>query len=582
MTLFSDLGLQPEILRAIEEMGFTTPTPIQEQTIPLLIQGPQDLVGLAQTGTGKTAAYGIPILELVDLSAKIPQALILSPTRELCLQISKDLKNYSKYLKGLSVVAVYGGANIRDQIMDIRKGANVIVATPGRLNDLIRRKAIDLGNINVVVLDEADEMLNLGFQEDIDTILSETPEEKNTWLFSATMPAAVKSISKKYMSNPREIIMGKTKEGAENIRHVYYVVGARDRYLALKRILDFSPELFGIIFCRTKIETQEIAEKLMRDGYNADALHGDLSQPQRDKVMSRFRDRNLVCLVATDVAARGIDVSDVTHVVHFSLPDDMENYTHRSGRTARAGKSGVSLSLVNTKEIGRIRQLERTLNRKFLREMVPTGHEVCEMKLFGLLQKVKDVQVNEEIISEFMPRIMESFSDMSKEELIQRFASLEFNQFLEYYKNAPDINPKMAGDHDGGERYLTGQRMFINLGKMDDMDRSSLLQFICEHAKIERSVVGRIDVKGVYSFYEVEKDKADIILGAFKGVKFNGRPVRVDKASPDPAGGGGGGGDRGRERSRGREASESKGDGAGKKRYGDKDRKKSFAGKKKW
>src|SRR6201985_1380852 len=440
MNPFIELGIRHDIVNAISELGFENPTPIQEQSIPVLLTGSNDFVGLAQTGTDKTAAFGLPLLELLDFTQNHPQALVLCPTRELCLQITNDLKNYSKNMDNVHVVAVYGGASIQDQLRQIRRGVQIVVATPGRMLDIINRKAIDFSDVKFVVLDEADEMLNMGFQEDIDSILSTTPDETTTWMFSATMPAEVRRIAKKYMTDPHELTMGTKNTGNANIEHEYYIVRARDKYAAFKRIVDFNPEIFGIVFCRTKIETQEIAEALIKDGYNADSLHGDLSQQQRDKVMKRYRERSLQLLIATDVAARGIDVNDVTHVINYSLPDELENYTHRSGRTARAGKTGVSISIINGKELGKIRQIERVIGKKFIKAEIPTGFDVVEKQLFALVHKVHNVEVNEQQIEVYIPRIMDEFAELSKEDIIKRFASLEFNRFLDYYKNAPDLN----------------------------------------------------------------------------------------------------------------------------------------------
>jgi ATP-dependent RNA helicase DeaD len=440
MNPFIQLGIRHDIVNAISELGFENPTPIQEQSIPVLLTGSNDFVGLAQTGTGKTAAFGLPLLELLDFEENHPQALILCPTRELCLQITNDIKNYAKNMPNVNVVAVYGGANISDQLRQIKRGVQIVVATPGRMLDIINRKAITFSEVGFVVLDEADEMLNMGFQEDIDSILSTTPEDKKTWLFSATMPTEVRRIAKKYMTDPFELTMGEKNTGNVNIEHEYYIVRARDKYAAFKRIVDFNPEIFGIVFCRTKIETQEIAESLIKDGYNADALHGDLSQQQRDKVMKRYRERSLQLLIATDVAARGIDVNDVTHVINYSLPDEIENYTHRSGRTARAGKTGVSIAIINSKELGKIRQIERTIGKKFVKAEIPNGFDVCEKQLFAIVHKVHAVTVNDQQMEQYMPRILDEFKDLSKEDVIKRFAAIEFNSFLDYYKNAPDLN----------------------------------------------------------------------------------------------------------------------------------------------
>jgi ATP-dependent RNA helicase DeaD len=539
MNPFIQLGIRHDIVNAISELGFENPTPIQEQSIPVLLTGSNDFVGLAQTGTGKTAAFGLPLLELLDFEENHPQALILCPTRELCLQITNDLKNYAKNMRNVNVVAVYGGASISDQLHQIRRGVQIVVATPGRMLDIINRKAINFSKVGFVVLDEADEMLNMGFQEDIDSILSTTPDEKKTWLFSATMPSEVRRIAKKYMTDPFELTMGTKNTGNENIEHEYYIIRARDKYAAFKRIVDFNPEIFGIVFCRTKIETQEIAEALIKDGYNADSLHGDLSQQQRDKVMKRYRERSLQLLIATDVAARGIDVNDVTHVINYSLPDEIENYTHRSGRTARAGKTGVSISIINGKEIGKIRQIEKTLGKRFVKAEIPTGFDVCEKQLFALVHKVHNVQVNEQQIEQYLPRIIDEFKELSKEEIIKRFASLEFNSFLDYYKNAPDLNApadesrRMDSAGTGDRFNRTGMRsdftrLFINLGSVDGFSRGDLLGYICNTGKISGRTVGKIDVKGVYSFFEVPNDDVAKVQEGFKGADFQGRDVRIE------------------------------------------------------
>ncbi|PAW93203.1 ATP-dependent RNA helicase [Mucilaginibacter sp. MD40] len=580
---FIELGIRHDIVNAISELGFENPTPIQEQSIPVLLTGSNDFVGLAQTGTGKTAAFGLPLLELLDFEENHPQALVLCPTRELCLQITNDINNYAKKMNNVHVVAVYGGASISDQLRQIRRGVQIVVATPGRMLDIINRKAIDFSQVKYVVLDEADEMLNMGFQEDIDNILSTTPDEKKTWLFSATMPAEVRRIAKKYMDNPFELTMGTKNTGNQNIEHEYYVVRARDKYAAFKRIVDNNPEIFGIVFCRTKIETQEIAEALIKDGYNADSLHGDLSQQQRDKVMKRYRERSLQLLIATDVAARGIDVNDVTHVINYSLPDEIENYTHRSGRTARAGKTGVSISIVNSKELGKIRQIERVIGKKFVKAEIPTGFDVCEKQLFALVHKVHNVEVNESQIEQYIPRIMDEFAELSKEEVIKRFASLEFNRFLEYYQNAPDLNAPAddfrsregaQGDRfnrDGMRSEYT--RLFINLGSVDEFSRGELLGYICNNAKISGRNVGKIDVKGVYSFFEVVNADVDNVMNNFKGIDFKGRPVRIEISGEGVSSNRGGGGGR-------REGGYQKREGGyrGDRREGGERREKSFAG----
>ncbi|MCL4641169.1 MULTISPECIES: DEAD/DEAH box helicase [Olivibacter] len=547
MNPFSQLGIRHDVVNAISALGFEKPTPIQEQAIPALLTGSSDFVGLAQTGTGKTAAFGLPLLELLDFSQNTPQALVLCPTRELCLQITNDLKNFSKNLDNVHVVAVYGGANISDQLRQIRRGVQIVVATPGRMLDIIGRKAIDFSGVRYVVLDEADEMLNMGFQEDINDILSTTPDEKKTWLFSATMPAEVRRIAKNYMTDPFELTVGTKNTGNANIDHEYYIVRPRDKYAAFKRIVDFNPEIFGIVFCRTKIETQEIAEALIKDGYNADSLHGDLSQQQRDKVMKRYRERSLQLLIATDVAARGIDVNNVTHVINFSLPDEIENYTHRSGRTARAGKTGVSISLVTSKELGKIRQIERVIGKQFVKAEIPNGFDVCEKQLFALVHKVKAVEVNDDQIGQYLPRIMDEFSDFSKEDVIKHFASLEFNRFLDYYENAPDLNVSAATDsrsEKGGKADRFGRtgyksdftRLFINLGSVDDFTRGDMLGYICNNAQISGKSIGKIDLKGVYTFFEVENDVVDKIMSGFQRADFNGRSVRVELAGDRDAG----------------------------------------------
>lgn len=551
MTTFESLGLNEPLLKGIQDLGFTSPTPIQEKAIPVLLGGDRDFVGLAQTGTGKTAAFGLPLLHQLDIKVRQPQGLILCPTRELCLQITSDLKNFSKHLGDVNIVAVYGGSSIVQQLRDLKRGAQVVVATPGRLLDIIERKAINFDNVRYAILDEADEMLNMGFQEDINSILSNTPDTKTTWLFSATMPQEVRRIAKKYMTDPFELTVGSKNTGNVNIEHEYYVVRPRDKYAALKRIVDFNPDIFSIIFTRTKIETQEIAESLIRDGYNADAIHGDLTQQQRDKVMKRFREKAIQILVATDVAARGIDVDNVTHVINYELPDDVENYTHRSGRTARAGKSGISIAIVSARDLGKIRQIERTLGKKFTKAEIPDGFAVCEKKLFGLVHKVHNVTVNEEQIEPYLERINEEFASMTKEELIKRFASLEFNQFLDYYQNAPDLNAKedrrerASGDENTMTRgFGKFTRLFINLGSVDDLNRGDMLRYLCDTTGLRGNKIGRIDLKGVYSFFEVENDVVDQVTQSFKTAEYNGRSVRIEMSQDGDKRRSGGGGRR--------------------------------------
>ncbi len=531
---FSKLGISDDVVNAVKALGFETPTPIQEQSIPVLLEGSNDFVGLAQTGTGKTAAFGLPLLELIDFKINKPQALILCPTRELCLQITNDIKNFSKNTPNAHTVAVYGGANIMQQLREIRNGVQIVVATPGRMLDIIGRKAIDFTNVKYVVLDEADEMLNMGFQEDINDILSTTPDDKKTWLFSATMPTEVRRIAKKYMTDPVELTMGTKNAGSVNVEHEYYIVKARDKYAALKRIVDFNPQIFAVVFCKTKLDTQDVAEHLIKDGYNADSLHGDLSQQQRDKVMQRFREGNMQLLIATDVAARGIDVKDVTHVINYALPDEIESYTHRSGRTGRAGKNGISICIINSKETGKIRQLERIIGKQFTKADLPTGFDVCEKQLFSLIHKVQTVEVNNEQIDQYIPRIMDEFAELSKEDIIKKFASLEFNRFLDYYAKAPDLNVSADDRGEGRERGERGAvnsdytRLFINVGSVDEFTRGDLLGFVCNNGKISGKAVGKIDLKGVFSFIEVENASAQDLLANFKDVQFNGREVRIE------------------------------------------------------
>jgi ATP-dependent RNA helicase DeaD len=560
---FEQLGLSPKTLRALAKMNFTIPTPIQEQAIPKLIEADIDLLGLAQTGTGKTAAFALPILEKIDGSNRKPQALILCPTRELCMQITKDIEKFSSMTPEIRTVAVYGGASISMQIRDLRRGVQIIVATPGRMIDIIERGEVNFEQVKIVVLDEADEMLNMGFKESINQILSNTPDEKNTWLFTATMPKDIKIITKKYMRNPLEVSVSVNK-GNENIDHQYYVINPRDRYAAVKRIVDFYPDIFGIVFCRTKNETKDVADMLIKDGYNSDALHGDLTQQQRDIVMNRYREKSLQLLIATDVAARGIDVSDVTHVINYALPDDAENYTHRSGRTARAGKKGISISLVSKREMHKINELERIVSKKFEKVNVPTGAEVCQNQLLALIHRAHQVEVNEEQLAPFMDQINAEFADISKEDVIKRFASMEFNRFLEYYQDSRDLNqggelsrsergpirerserfggersergaPRERGDRGerGGTIYpQTGyDRFFINIGNLDNITKGDLLRIVCDHTNVRGGSIGRIDMKDKFSFFEVEsKFKKDIVSG-MKNINHNGRSLRIDLAS---------------------------------------------------
>lgn len=520
------------MVQAIRKLGFEQPTPVQLKAIPVLLEGNQDVVALAQTGTGKTAAFGLPLVDLIDDFDRTTQALVLAPTRELCLQITNDFGNFSKSVKQLNIVPVYGGASIAEQIRRVKKGAQIIVATPGRLMDLLSRKVVNLADIRFVVLDEADEMLNMGFKDDIDHILSHTPDEKNVWLFSATMPREVRNIANTYMNNPAELTVGEKNQSNRNIEHQYMVVDEKDRYAALKRVVDINLDIFGVIFCRTKVDTQRVAEHLIKDGYNADALHGDLTQQQRDRVMRNFKSKALQLLVATDVAARGIDVSNITHVIHMNLPDEIEFYTHRSGRTARAGKTGISIALITRKEVVKIKQIEKAIQAKFEKKQVPTGVEVCEKRVLNIVRRLREVHLAEDEIASFLPSVYEALNDLSKEEIIKRFTSLEFNHFLDYYRDAPDLNRSDKADRherdSGGGRYVTGDRLFINIGKMDGLDAGKLLAMICDRANISRDRIGKIDLKGAYSFFEVESSHTALIRDNLHGFEYKGRVVRIE------------------------------------------------------
>ncbi len=539
---FSELNLNSQIIKAVEKMGFVNPTPIQEEAIPAIIEGDNDLVGLAQTGTGKTAAFGLPMMELIDFDQKHVQGLVICPTRELCLQITEDFKNYSKYIKGAKLVAVYGGASIEKQISQIRRGVQIIVATPGRLFDLMKRKVIKLNKVSYVVLDEADEMLNMGFKEDIDAILDKTPKDKRTWLFSATMPKLVAKIADNYMTSPVKISVSKKNAGADNIDHLNYIVIEKDRYAAVKRLIDFNPNVFGLVFCRTRMETQQIAEKLIKDGYEAAPLHGDLSQSQRDNVMKRFRDKSIKLLVATDVAARGIDVNDITHVINYRLPDEVESYTHRSGRTGRAGKHGVSIALMNQRENRKLADIERASGVKFTRAQVPTGSAICENQLFSMVDKLVSVKIDDDEIGKFLEPVYETLADISKEELIKRFVSTEFNRFLSYYKNSSDINvtaksreknkrDRVKANGKEVRRNLKdgkSTRFFINIGKMDDIRAGAIIRLLCDNTKIKASQIGRVELKREFSFFEVDSSVAEKVLKNMKKAQIEGRKVRVE------------------------------------------------------
>lgn len=531
MESFETLGLSGEIVEAVHRLGFQMPTPVQEKAIPVLLAGRQDVVALAQTGTGKTAAFGLPLIERVDAADTTTQALVLAPTRELCLQITSDFENFTRGVKNLNIVAVYGGASISDQIKKIKRGVQIIVATPGRLMDLLGRRVVNLGAIDYVVLDEADEMLNMGFKEDIDHILSHTPETKNVWLFSATMPAEVRRIARTYMEDPVELTVGEKNQSNQNIEHQYMVVDDRDKYLALKRIVDINLEIFGVIFCRTKVDTQRVAEHLIKDGYNADSLHGDLTQQQRDRVMKNFKSKALQLLVATDVAARGIDVNNITHVIHMNIPDEIEFYTHRSGRTARAGKTGISIALISGRERQKIRQIEKMIKVTFQKVPVPTGEEVCEKRVLNIVHRLREVHLAEAEIAHFLPAVYAELDSLSKEEIIKRFTALEFNHFLDYYRGAPDLNKADKPDRSDrahGDHLIAGDRLFINLGKMDGLDAGKLLAMICDRSNLSRDKIGKIDLKGAYSFFEVDNEYSRAVKDHLHGFEFRGRIVRIE------------------------------------------------------
>lgn len=539
MKLLDSIGLDERLLKAVTDLGFEKPMPIQEKVIPFLTADDfGDLVALAQTGTGKTAAFGLPLLQMTDLTTKHTQHLILCPTRELCIQISEDLKNYSKYIKEIKMCAVYGGTSIEAQIKTIKRGVHIIIATPGRLLDLINRKVVKIGSIKTVVLDEADEMLNMGFRDDLESILDETPSEKKTLLFSATMPREVMNIANRYMNSPTEISVGTKNAGAENVTHLLYMVHAKDRYLALKRIVDFNPSMYGIVFCRTRQETKDVAEKLMQDGYNADALHGDLSQAQRDQVMHKFRIRNLDFLVATDVAARGIDVNDLTHIINYNLPDEIESYTHRSGRTGRAGKKGTSILIANLKEKGKIRAIENQLKKKFTQMPVPGGSDICEKQLFHFIDRMENVEVDESQIESYLPQITAKLEWLDREDLIKKFVSLEFNRFLDYYKNTKDLNVPVKGERsERGERggtHRTGAegftRFFINVGNMDFIKPTTIIGFIKDFTGMKDIEIGDIEILKSFSFFEVEAGFDAQVLKGFENRKLKKRDINVEVA----------------------------------------------------
>jgi ATP-dependent RNA helicase DeaD len=537
---FQDMGLSQPVFDAISDLGYINPTPIQQQAIPVLLKGTKDFVGLAQTGTGKTAAFGLPLLSLIDTSIKQVQGLVICPTRELCIQIANDFNDYAKYMDDFGHVAVYGGSSIDSQIKQIRKGVQIIVATPGRLIDLLERKAVKLDQVTHVVLDEADEMLNMGFKEDIDHILSHATARQAAWLFSATMPKAVKRIADTFMENPVEVKVD-SNISAKNIKHVYYQCQSGHKYDTLKRLIDFNPGMYGIVFTRTRAEAQDITEKLLKEGYEIDALHGDLSQQQRDKVMGRFRQKTIRLLIATDVAARGIDVNDITHVINFALPDEPEVYTHRSGRTARAGKSGICISILFSREIGKLRDIEHLTKSSFEKLDIPSGREVCEKQFFSFIEKMKQADISHGDYENYLPYLQEQFQDMSKDEVIQRVAALEFNRFLQYYEKAGDLN---ASDNKGRSS-SNYSRLFISLGEKDGFYKAAFLEFLLDTSGYTKAQLGKIELMDAYSFVEVDKDITEAFIGVFNGKKFRGREIKVE-VSGDRGGSGGDRGGRGR------------------------------------
>lgn len=529
---FSEIGLNSNILKAITDLGFENPTPIQEKAIPFVLFEETDLIALAQTGTGKTAAFGLPVIQKIDENKTQTQSIILCPTRELCLQITKDLESYSKYLKKLKITAVYGGANIQTQIRSLNSGSQIVVGTPGRVIDLINRKKLKLKDVEFVVLDEADEMLNMGFKEDLDTILAETPEEKQTLLFSATMPKEVLKITKDYMFSPKRIEVASRNEGAKNVEHHYYMVNAKDRYKALRRLCDVNPSIYGIVFCRTRRETKDVADKLMQDGYNADAIHGDLSQAQRDHVMNRFRKRNLQILVATDVAARGIDINELTHVINYNLPDDNEVYVHRSGRTGRAGNKGVSIIIAHSREKRKLQSIEKMIKKELILKKVPGGQEICEVQLMSLIDKIVETDVSPHI-EQYLNVIEEKLSHLNKEELLKHFVSAEFNRFLSFYKNAQDLNINTTKDKSNERRAENGfTRFFINLGKTHKLEPQNLIGLINEYTRNRNHIIGKIDIMKNFSFFEVEKSAEKEILEGFSDSQWNGYQLTVEISKP--------------------------------------------------
>lgn len=558
MTTFEALGLEQSLLNAVSDMGFETPSEVQEKAIPILLEGETDLVALAQTGTGKTAAFGFPLIQKIDKESRTTQGLILSPTRELCLQITNEMQSYSKYEKSINTVAIYGGASITDQARQIKRGAQIVVATPGRMKDMIGRGLVDISKIDYCILDEADEMLNMGFYEDIKDILSNTPKEKSTWLFSATMPREVAQIAKKFMHQPQEITVGAKNSGVDTVQHEFYVVGGRDRYPALKRLADANPDIFSVVFCRTKRDTQKVAEKLIEDGYNAGALHGDLSQNQRDLVMNAFRKKQIQMLVATDVAARGIDVDDITHVINYQLPDEIETYTHRSGRTGRAGKSGVSMVIITRSEMRKINAIEKKIKQQFISKKIPTGMEICEIQLYHLASKIKNTEINKDV-ENYLPAIYDVLNGIDREELIKKMVSVEFTRFSNYYNKTKDLNSSDSGERRGGKDKNASfssngsVRYFINVGERDGYDWMSLKDFLRDTVGLDKEDVYKVDVKESFSFFNTDTGVSEKVLSTFIDFKVDGRFVNVE-VSNNPGGGRGnrGGKDKGRRRDKDR------------------------------
>lgn len=540
MTPFEALGLDTPLLNAISDLGFESPSEVQEKAIPILLSDETDLVALAQTGTGKTAAFGFPLIQKLQADSRTTQGLILSPTRELCLQITNEMKQYAKYVKGLNIVAIYGGASITEQAKQVRRGAQIVVATPGRMKDMIQRGIVDISKIDYCILDEADEMLNMGFYEDIKDILSNTPKEKSTWLFSATMPKEVATIAKKFMHQPVEITVGEKNVGATTVQHEYYMVGGRDRYAALKRLADANPGIFSVVFCRTKRDTQKVAEKLIEDGYNAGALHGDLSQNQRDLVMNAFRKNQIQMLVATDVAARGIDVDDITHVINYQLPDEIETYTHRSGRTGRAGKSGISMVIITRSELRKIKSIEKKIKQQFIEKKIPTGIEICEIQLYHLANNIKNTAINPEIEA-YLPAINDVLQGIDRDELIQKVISVEFSRFYNYYSKTRDLNSgggSSEGNRHEGKSSEGTVRYFINIGERDGYDWMSLKDFLRDTLGLDKDDVYRVDTKDSFSFFNTDDTMTPLVLETFKDFQVNGRYINVE-VSKNPGRGSG-------------------------------------------